>query len=227
MKEGLLCIAALGLGSCTPPLAPAANAMEWNSSHSMGCMMMKECVDGVKLVKSIDDIELYQDKDYSLVAEEFNEFASILTDVGVEVYISPSRYFPKSTRGVYYTKGNNIFLNASLIENARTLITVMRHEAWHTVQDCMAGEIDNDFIAIVHDPKEVPEFLAEIATAAYTDASRSNSLPWEKEAYWAGHRAGMTLDALKACRAGNMWEKYPPTPATKEYLMKEGFIKPK
>ena len=35
----------------------------------------------------------------------------------------------------------------------------------------------------------------------------------------------MTLKALKACNTGAMWEVYEPTPLTKEYLIKEGYIK--
>ncbi len=45
-----------------------------------------------------------------------------------------------------------------------------------------------------------------------------------KEATWAGKTEGMTSDALAACANGNMWEIYPPTPLTREYLVKEGYI---
>ena len=35
----------------------------------------------------------------------------------------------------------------------------------------------------------------------------------------------MTQKALEVCAGGNMWETYEPTPLTKEYLVKEGYIK--
>ena len=34
----------------------------------------------------------------------------------------------------------------------------------------------------------------------------------------------MTLAALKACNTGVMWEIYEPTPLTREYLIKEGYM---
>jgi len=32
------------------------------------------------------------------------------------------------------------------------------------------------------------------------------------------------MNALAACAGGKMWEVYEPTPLTREYLEKEGFI---
>ena len=39
-------------------------------------------------------------------------------------------------------------------------------------------------------------------------------IPWEKEAYWAGHTEGMTQAALESCARGTMWTDYEPTPMT-------------
>ena len=52
-----------------------------------------------------------------------------------------------------------------------------------------------------------------------------SSIPWEAEATWAGKTEGMTMKALQACAAGNMWEVYKPTPLTEQWLRKEGYIK--
>ncbi len=41
---------------------------------------------------------------------------------------------------------------------------------------------------------------------------------------WAGHTEGMTMKALQACASGKMWEVYDPTPLTREYLVKEGYL---
>jgi hypothetical protein len=35
----------------------------------------------------------------------------------------------------------------------------------------------------------------------------------------------MTQDALEACATGKMWEIYPPTPMTREWLEENGYIK--
>ena len=88
-------------------------------------------------------------------------------------------------------------------------------------QDCMAGTIENNMIAIIKNEEDVPKFWADMATRTYPE----NALPWEKEATWAGRTEWMTADALKACAAGEMWKVYEPTPLTREYLVKEGYIK--
>jgi len=101
------------------------------------------------------------------------------------------------------------------------LMSVMRHEGWHVAQDCMAGTIDNSFIAIIKPEEEVPAFWKELVERTYPPSARQ----WEAEATWAGKTEGMTQAALQACAAGNMWEVYEPTPLTKKYLVEEGFIK--
>ena len=54
--------------------------------------------------------------------------------------------------------------------------------------------------------------------------SQPHAIPWEKEAYWAGHTEGMTAAALESCAAGTMWTDYEPTPMTREWLVEKGFI---
>ncbi len=208
----------------------ASNAYEletedYFTNGSMGCMMMRECTKDVEEVKSIKDIEDYQRKDHSFIANEFNDVLKAVNDVGINVYIAPQQYFLIGTRGVYYTDGNNIFLNADMVERSTTLISTFRHEGWHAVQDCMAGDIKNSFIAIVHPQDKVPKHLQALTENTYTAAGKESSVIWEKEAYWMGHTEGATLTALKACKAGNMWEEYPPTPLTREFLVEKGYIK--
>ena len=101
-------------------------------------------------------------------------------------------------------------------------MAVMRHEGWHAAQDCMAGTIENNFIAIIHNQEDVPEMYQAIAKSAYQ--SQPKAIPWEKEAYWAGHTEGMTAAALESCAAGTMWTDYEPTPMTREWLVENGFL---
>ena len=102
-----------------------------------------------------------------------------------------------------------------------TLMMVMRHEGWHAAQDCMAGTINNSMIAIIMDEDKVPKIWQEIATDTYR--FQPGAIPWEKEAFWAGKTENMTMNALAACARGNMWEVYPPTPMTNEWLEKNGY----
>jgi hypothetical protein len=86
----------------------------------------------------------------------------------------------------------------------------------------MAGTIDNNFIAIIKNEEEVPKMYEAIVKSAYM--SQPKAIPWEKEAYWAGHTEGMTQAALESCARGTMWTDYEPTPMTREWLVEKGFI---
>ena len=100
-------------------------------------------------------------------------------------------------------------------------MSVTRHEGWHAAQDCMAGTIDNSLIAIIKPEDEVPMIWRVMAERTYPE----HAVPWEAEAGSAGRTEGMTAKALTACATGAMWEIYEPTPLTREYLEKEGYIK--
>ena len=103
-----------------------------------------------------------------------------------------------------------------------TMMSVMRHEGWHAAQDCMAGTIKNNFIAIIMNEEDVPGMYQAIAKSAYQ--STPEAIPWEKEAYWAGHTEGMTAAALESCARGTMWTDYDPTPMTREWLVEKGYL---
>jgi hypothetical protein len=193
----------------------------YNSNDSLGCMMLRECTDNVQRITSIKDIQdNYPNSDYSAVATEFNEMLDSLDKIGVMVFLGDQKYFPVGNRGVYHTVSNNFFLNDAFMGRQSTLMSVVRHEGWHVAQDCMAGTINNSLIAIILPEDDVPSIWREMAKRTYP----KSVLPWEAEAGWAGRTEGMTADALAACTTGKMWEIYPPTPLTRKYLIKEGYI---
>ena len=195
---------------------------EFNTMHSMGCMLLRECTDNVKRITSIQDIkDRYPDSDYNSVTDEFNDIISAFDKIGVGVFLADSKYFPVGHRGVYHTVSNNFFLNDFHMHNQGILMSVTRHEGWHAAQDCMAGTIDNSLIAIIKPEDEVPMVWRVMAERTYPE----HAVPWEAEAGWAGRTEGMTAMALEACATGAMWEIYEPTPLTREYLEKEGYIK--
>lgn len=190
---------------------------------AMGCMLLRECTENIEQVYSLFDISSkYENPEkFISIASEFNTMLVYLNQAGVNVFIADERYFPVGHRGVYHTVSNNFFLNKRFMSRPGTLMSVMRHEGWHAAQDCMGGTIENSIIAIIKPEEEVPMLWREIAERTYP----SNVVLWEAEATWAGKTKNMTLNALKACATGKMWEVYPPTPLTKQYLIDEGYIK--
>ena len=188
---------------------------------SMGCMLLRECTKDVQQVFNITDIaNAYPDSDYDIIVDEFHDMLASLNRVGVKVFLADEKYFPVGHRGVYHTVGNNFFLNKTYMRRPGVLMSVMRHEGWHVAQDCMAGTIDNSLIAIIKPEEEVPMIWREMVERTYPKPA----VPWEAEATWAGKTEGMTAKALEACATGSMWEVYEPTPLTRQYLEKEGYL---
>ena len=194
----------------------------YNTMDSMGCMILRECTDGVKEVFSLLDIssQYPNTESYTSFSLEFNNMLASLNQVGVKVFLADQKYFPIGHRGVYHTVGNNFFLNRMYMDDPGTLMMVMRHEGWHAAQDCMAGTIKNSLIAIIKPEEEVPMLWRTLAERTYP----ASAVPWEAEAQWAGRTEGMTMKALEACATGKMWEVYEPTPLTRKYLVEEGYL---
>ena len=172
-------------------------------------------------VTSIKTIEDYYGTSYDSVRGEFAELLELINSVGSKVYLAPEEYFPPGHRGVYHTVSNHFYLNDRFMKNTGTLMSVMRHEGWHMAQDCMAGDINNTYIAVIFDDKKIPQLWKDMAKDTYP----KSALPWEQEAMWTGRTEGMTANALKACKTGKMWEYYDPTPLTKKFLLDKGYIK--
>jgi len=217
MKKLLLAL----LLAASPAMAEPTKG--YYTYDAMGCMILRECTDGVVQVRTMLDISsTYNDiNSFMPVTQEFNNMLMSLNQIGVKVYLADQKYFPVGHRGVYHTVSNNFYLNKAYMHRPHVLMSVMRHEGWHAAQDCMAGSIDNSMIAIIKNEEDVPKMWREMVEKIYP----KSAVPWEAEATWAGKTEGMTQKALEACAAGNMWEVYPPTPLTRAWLEAEGFIK--
>ena len=188
---------------------------------AMGCMLLRECTKDVQRIESIATIaDTYPDSNYDIIADEFHNMLFSLDQIGVNVFLADEKYFPVGHRGVYHTVGNNFFLNKTYMRRPGVLMSVMRHEGWHAAQDCMAGTIENNLIAIIKPEEDVPMLWREMVKRTYP----KHAQPWEAEATWAGKTEGMTAKALEACATGAMWEVYEPTPLTRQYLEKEGYL---
>ena len=206
-----------------PALADPKLTKGYYTMDSMGCMLLRECTDGVTKVESISTIaNVHPNSNYDIIADEFHAMLLALEQIGVNVFLADEEYFPVGHRGVYHTVGNNFFLNKTFMRLPRVLMSVMRHEGWHAAQDCMAGTIDNSMIAIIMDEEKVPQLWQDMATDTYKNTP--HAIPWEKEATWAGKTEGMTAKALESCARGTMWSDYEPTPMTREWLVKNGYL---
>ena len=193
----------------------------YNSMDAMGCMLLQECTDGVEEVFSLLDIssEYSNTEEFTPISLEFNTMLMTLRDIGTKVYLADEKYFPPGHRGVYHTVSNNFFLNKRYMGRPGTLMSVMRHEGWHAAQDCMAGSIKNNMIAIIKPEEDIPMLYREMVKRTYPPHAQ----PWEAEASWAGRTENVTMDALESCANGTMWTDYEPTPLTKKWLIENGY----
>lgn len=207
-------IAAAALAS---PVLAEDKVKAWRSFDSVGCMMLKECTEGVKKVSTWSDLG----PEYEIAAGEIDEIVQALDKVGASVYLADEKYFAFRMRGVYDVRGNSMFLNEFYIDQPTKMIQVIRHEGWHAAQDCMAGTLDNTFTALIHPEEAVPDWIRRGAERTYP----KKVLPFEAEAMWAMYVEDKTVEALKVCGGPKkMWEHYTPTPLTGEWLKKEGFM---
>ena len=216
-------LTAISMGTATVALANENKITQgFKSYDSMGCMLLRECTEDVDEVYSLLDIssEYPNMEDFTFLSAEFNTMLMTLNQIGIKVYLADEKYFPPNHRGVYHTVGNNFFLNRKYMGDPASLAMVMRHEGWHAAQDCMAGTIDNSMIAIIMPEDSVPMLWRVMAERTYPESA----VPWEAEAQWAGRTEGMTMKALQACNRGQMWTEYEPTPMTREWLEKNGYI---
>ena len=194
------------------------------SLAAQGCMKLRECTSNVSRITDITYLDnnfnnYYSDDDKQELATLIQE----LNEAGVEVYIADATYFTYNTRGLYYTDVNRLFLNKGFMHMSDTLLKVLRHEGWHAAQDCMAGTIDNTYIAVIHGEANVPNSYRVLADVRY-GLLMPKAVPWEMEAMWAADVTDMTSEALAACNAGNMWNIMEPTPMTKDWLIKNNYM---
>tara|TARA_A200000159_G_scaffold26665_1_gene23526 strand:- start:6385 stop:7071 length:687 start_codon:yes stop_codon:yes gene_type:complete len=217
----LMCVSSPLMASAAPEEGQIVKG--WHTYDAMGCMLLQECKDGVKRVTKIQELqEKFPEYNWGIVGFEFEEMVKALEAVGSHVHLAPPKYFPRGHRGVYHTVSNHFYMNEAYVYRPAIFMAVLRHEGWHAAQDCMAGTIKNNLIAIIHPEEDVPTLYQDIVKNAYSN--QPEAIPWEKEAYWAGHTEAMTLKALKSCASNTpMWETYPPTPLTSKWLEENGY----
>ena len=223
LRDAIIASALLGMAHGVAFAGEDKITKGYNSMDAMGCMLVRECTKDVEEVHSLLDIsaEYPNTEEFTPVAAEFNTMLMAMNQVGIKVFLADQRYFPHMHRGVYHTVSNNVYLNRKYMDDPTTLMMVMRHEGWHAAQDCMAGSIKNNLIAIIKPEDEVPMLWRVMVERTYPKAA----VPWEAEAQWAGRTENMTMEALQSCAAGTMWTDYEPTPLTYKWLKENNYVK--
>jgi ribosomal protein L39E len=222
--------AAFGL-SLTLAFPAFANSLEKKqptvpaySLAAMGCMILRECTEGVE--QFTPDSAFLSGKEFDNFRTEIKSILVALNKLDVPVYIGPSRYFTPRTIGLYKPEYNRFFINESLIQDPREFLGTLRHEGWHTVQDCMGGGLKTAFMAQVHQDSEIPAWVMKMTKLSYESMGQSRAVPWEADANWAEEQANVTAQKLEMCAKGPLWEQIRPTPLTMEWLIGCGWMKP-
>jgi len=215
-------MAALAALTLSVPAVAEPDIKNWNTMHSMGCMLLRECTEGVRSASTLSALE----EEFSITfneeqKEELGDILGSLRDLGIEVFVGDPKYFVRNTRGIYHTQGNKFFLNPQYLDSAEGVLSVIRHEGWHAAQDCMAGSLHNNHIAVIWNDGVVPRGYQLRAEVLYGGGP---AVPWEAEAMWAMETPFHTANALRACASPDkMWDVYPPTPMTGEWLIDNGY----
>ena len=80
-----------------PAIADESKVKSWNSFDSMGCMMLRECTEEVRQVKTWQSLG----DEYEPFAAEITDILTSMSRIGINVYVGDSKYFATLTRGLY------------------------------------------------------------------------------------------------------------------------------
>jgi hypothetical protein len=194
------------------------------SLEAMGCMILLECTEGIE--KLTAESEFLKNQDFDPFREEIVRIVTALNKLEVPVYVAPERYFTPRTVGLYKPNYNRFFINETLLKDPREFLGTLRHEGWHTVQDCMGGGLKTSFMAQVHQDSEIPAWVLKSTRLTYESMMQSRAVPWEADANWAEEQSNVTAEKLEMCTQGPLWDQIRPTPLTMDWLIGCGFMKP-
>jgi hypothetical protein len=219
----LLSVALLALPVSAESIKASHPVVKDYSISAMGCMILLDCYEGIEKISP--------DKDFGerfiIFKDEIKRILTGLDRLGIEIYLANEKYFTRGTIGLYKPDYNRLFISKALLDDPREFLGTVRHEGWHTVQDCMGGGIETAFMAQVHQDSEIPDWLRKMVERTYSFAGMGRAVPWEVDANWAEEQSNVTAEKLEMCAKGPLWEQIKPTPLTKEWLIGCGFMKPR
>ena len=190
-----------------------ANEMPY-TRKAMECMKERKCTSGVEEVSLKG-----QPKETKAILKN-------LEQMGVKVYNAKPTYFIDQYRAVYFPDKNSIYINTKYndVEGELSFLQILRHEAWHAAQDCMAGTISNSDMLSIFDHEVIPEHIIEETFARY-GYDDPTVIRIEREAVWVMYEPNMTVKALEACNSDTpMWETYFPPKRTWRYLYWHSYL---
>jgi len=184
------------------------------TDEALECMKERKCTSGVEKVSLKGQLK------------ETKTILKNLEQMGVEVYNAKSIYFTENYRALYFPDKNAIYINKKYInvEGELSFLQILRHEAWHAAQDCMAGTVNNSDISSIFSHEDIPKHIIEETFARY-GYSDPEVIRIEREAVWVMYEPNMTIKALEACNSDTpIWETYLPPKRTWKYLYINSFL---
>ena len=96
----------------------------WKTLDSMGCMMVEECTDEVREIKSWRDLG----PEYGEFSQELDSIFASMSKLDIKFFLAGDKYFVGNTRGLYSVDSNNFFVNERYLNNTARMLQVIRHE---------------------------------------------------------------------------------------------------
>ena len=129
--------------------------------------------------------------------EELLALDATLASLGVERFLVARHGLRQRHGGCYSPFSNNLFISDRVALHPTQLLTVLRHEGWHSVQDCRGGGLDSRRSRPAMDPTELSPLVLE----ALDPRRFPDKAIWllEVEAHSAAMEPGRTLQALGSC----------------------------
>lgn len=130
--------------------------------------------------------------------EEMNEIVATLIEAGIEVYFTDDDY--GNIGGFYHPQSGVVAITQlGLSLEEELTLEVLRHEAFHVVQDCASGRMGGDVAAV---GLAIPEYararFAEVADGYHNTYTHD----LEREAYYVERLPGYATYGLEAICLG-------------------------
>ncbi|MGK7911866.1 MAG: hypothetical protein AB4050_10365 [Synechococcus sp.] len=134
----------------------------------------------------------------SLERKEMNEIILTLIETGIDVYFTDDDL---GSLGGFYEPGRGLVVITQLGLSYDTKLTleVLRHEAFHVVQDCASGQMGGDVAAV---GLAIPNYATERFDAVKDGYHNTYTHNLEREAYYVERLPGYATYGLEAICLG-------------------------
>lgn len=160
---------------------------------------MYRILDNVDVGSLFERMNATQKESYTpLEREEITDIITALIETGIEVYYTNDEL---GSLGGFYEPGRGIVVLTQLGLDMETKLTleVLRHEAFHVVQDCASGKMGGDVEAV---GLRVPEYARARFDAVKGEYHNTYTHDLEREAYYVESLYGYAQYGLEAICLG-------------------------